>query len=443
MANDKQKDEETTRPRKSRKDVLRERKQAEQQRNVRIIAVIVGVLLGAVILFALVNEYVINPQREVATVGGEKITLQDWQERVTFERAQRIITLEDQLEMLNDDVGMVQQFSGQTINELQSHEGLGEATLNGMAQDRIIAQALQERGIEISDEEIDRRIAEAYNYYGGESPTAVPTPTQEADPTPSITPVGADAAADDAEEVLPVPTNEPVPTATPVSEESFQQEYGDLIDRYNGFGVDEDVYRSLVASSIGVEHLLDSLAEEEGLADEDVHASALFINFPTEEEAQQALSDIEENGYLTVWNTINSQPPDAELETVPATASEILWQTMDAISGALGPEVAGAIFDADVDQPSAIIEVAGQDGSSSYVIVMPSGREVRPLSENELRGRKIQLLSAYLDDASSSEVEIGEYWRSRVPSRPILNPKFLQGPTPTPPLPEDPGSSTE
>ena len=190
MAKNKQEVEEPTRQRQSRKDYLIERKQQEQMRTIYIGVGIVGVLLVAVILFALVNEFVLSPQREVASVAGEKITLQEWQNRVTFERAQRIITLEDQLEMVNNDVGMVQQFSGQTINELRSYEGLGEAALNSMARDKIIFQALEERGIEISEDEIDRRIAEAYNYFGGESPTPVPTPTDEPDPTPSVTPVG-------------------------------------------------------------------------------------------------------------------------------------------------------------------------------------------------------------------------------------------------------------
>ena len=445
MANNKQIDEGTTAQRQSRKDILRARKQEEQLRNIRIGAVIVGVLLAAVILFALVNEYVLNPQREVATVSGDKITLSDWQERVKFERAQRIITLEDQLEIFNDDVGLIQQYSGQTINELQSYEGLGEATLNRMAQDALLFQALEDRGVTISEEEIDRRIEEAYNYYGGESPTPFPTPTDAPEPTPSVTPVGAGDGTDAAGQAPePQPTNEPVPTATPVSEESFQQEFGDLVDRYNSFGVDEAVYRSLVASSLAGERFLDILAEEQELPEEDVHASVFFLNFPAEEEAQQALSDIEEMDFLTVWNTINSQqPPAADAETIPATASEILWQTMDSVSGSLGPDVAAAIFNTPIDQPSAIIEVNGASDSSAYVIVMPSGRETRTLSDNELRGRKIQLLSAYLDNAMSTEVEIGEYWRSRVPTRPILNPKFLQPPTPTPALPEAPGTGTE
>lgn len=445
MAKKNQEVAETADERQSRKEILRERKQQEQLRTIRIGAIIVGLLLGAVVLVALVNEFFISPQREVATVAGEKITLKDWQDRVRFERAQRIISLEDQLEMLNNDVGMIQQFSGQTINELQSHETLAEVVLNNMTQDKIIFQALDERGVEISDEEIDRRIEEAYNYFGGESPTPVPTPTEEPEPTPSVTPIGAEEN-DAAEEVLAPeaqPTAPPVPTATPVSQESFQQEFGDLMSRYNGFGVNEAVYRSVVAGAIGAERLLDILAEEEDLPEEDMHASAFLLTFPSEEEAQQALSDIEDTDFLTVWNTIKSVPPEpADENTVPAAALEILWQTRDAIEAGYGLEMAEAVFNTALEQPSAIFELPGPDGNPVYVMTMTSGLETRPLSENELRGRKIQLLTTYLDERTAEDTEIGEFWRSRVPKQPILNPLFLQPPTPTPELPALPEVET-
>jgi hypothetical protein len=433
MAKKKQEVEQSSELRQSRKDVLRERKQREQMRMIRIGVIIVAILLGAVILFALVNEYIISPQREVANVAGEKISLQDWQNRVRYERAQRIMNLEDQLEMLNNDVGMVQQFSGQTINELRSYETFGESVLDTMARELIVFQALKERGVEITDEDIQQRIEESYNYFGGELPPADPTPTDEPAPTPSITPIGAEET-EAAGEATPEPTSMPVPTATPVSAESFQQEFADMISRLNDFGVDEAQYRSLVGGSIAAERLLDVLAEEEALPTEDEQASAFLLIFPSEEEAQNALADIEDSDFLTVWNTIQNSPAETQdLTTTPATASEILWQTQDGITNSYGPEIADAVFNTPLNEPSAIVEVTGSDGTSYYVITMPSGLEMRPLSDNELRSRKIELLSSYIEDRmNSGEVEISEFWRNHVPTRPILDPKFLQSATPTP-----------
>jgi hypothetical protein len=433
MAKKKQEVEQSSEQRQSRKDVLRDRKHREQMRTIRIGVIIVIILLAAVILFALVNEYIISPQREVATVASDKITLQDWQNRVRYERAQRIMNLEDQLEMLNNDVGMVQQFSGQTINELRSYETFGESVLDTMARELIVFQALKERGIEITDEDIQQRIEESFNYFAGDSPPANPTPTDEPAPTPSITPIGAEET-DAAGEATPEPTSVPIPTATPVSAESFQQEFTDMIGRLNGFGVDEAQYRSLIGGSIAAERLLDVLAEEEALPTEDEQASAFMLIYPSEEEAQNALTDIGASDFLTVWNTVKNAPAETQdLTAATPTASEILWQTQDGITNSYGPEIADAVFNTPLNEPSGIVEVTSSDGTSYYLITMTTGLEMRPLSDNELRSRKIELLSTFIEEKmNSGEVEINDFWRNHVPTRPILDPKFLQSPTPTP-----------
>ena len=440
MARKKQGDAGDQDQRQTRKDVLLARKQREQLRMVRIgVAAVVAMLL-LVIIVAVVNEYILSPRHEVATVNGEAITLQEFQDRVKFERAQRIMTLQDQLEMVNNDVGLIQQFSGQLINELQDSQTLGESVLNSMAQDRLMIQALAERGIEVTDDEVDQRIEEAYNYFGGESPTAVPTPTDEPQPTPSLTPVGAEAIEATPEE--PVPTSEPVPTATAVSLESFQDEFGNLISRYKDMGVSESVYRTAVAGSIAAERLLEVISEETGLSNEDLQASAYILDFPSQKEAEDALAEIDSSDFLTVWNTVKSTPPEQSEETTdPASATEILWQTRDTLAGSLNADEVAAIFDAPLNEPSDIIETTGLDGNPRYLIVMPSGREVRSLSATEFRNRQIALLQQYLSDRTATDVVIGDYWRSRVPSLPILDPKFLQAPTATPPLPEDTGGT--
>ncbi len=430
--------------RQSRKEELRAKKQEEQLRNVRIGVVIVGILLAAVLLFALVNEFVVGPQREVASVAGEKIALNEWQQWVKYERAQRIITLEDQLEAFNNDVGLVQQFSGQTINELQSYEGLGEATLNRMAQDKIIMQALAERGVEIGDDEIDERIAQAYNYFGGDSPPAQPEPAQTVAPTPSITPIPAEGSAPavEAPPLEAVPTSEPPPTATPVSAAYFEERLSELLGRYRGFGVGEETYRSIVAGSIASERLLDLFAEEQGLPTEDEHASAFLIYMPSLKTAEDVQSDIAASDFLTVWNTLQSAPAAETEEAFPVTATEVLWLTQDTLANQISPEAAAAIFDTPVNEPSGIVETAGSDGTPVFLLVMPSGFETRPLSEAELQQRKIALLTDYIDGRFNEDVEIGEFWRNRVPEVPKLNPDFLQAPTPTPPLPDEAGSET-
>ena len=89
---------ESSNKRQSRKEILRAQKHEEQMRIVRIAAIIVGAIILLVVIIAIVNEYFLMPNRSVATVNGQPVTLSDWQERVKYERAQRIMTLEGILE---------------------------------------------------------------------------------------------------------------------------------------------------------------------------------------------------------------------------------------------------------------------------------------------------------------------------------------------------------
>ena len=147
--------------------------------NLRIAGVVVLALIAIVIAIAVVNELFITPDRPVATVGDRTIALEEWQQRVTYERAQRIIFLENQLEAFGGDVGIVQQFGGSVINELLDPEGLGENVLNVMAEELVICDAVAERGIAISDADVQDEINVNFGFFGdGVSPTGTPQPTQ-------------------------------------------------------------------------------------------------------------------------------------------------------------------------------------------------------------------------------------------------------------------------
>lgn len=424
--------------RQSRKEILRTRKQEEQLRGIRIAAVIVGIIILLVLGIAVVNEFILTPNKSVATVNGVGIALRDWQARVEYERAQRIMSLESQLESFNGDVGLVQQFSGQMIVELISEnaEGMGEAVLDRVVDEEIMRQAAEARGLLPDENDIAERVGTAFSYFGGDSPTPFPSPTQTVPPTPSLTPIPADGEVI-AEPVIepPVegPASTPFPTPTPVSEEAFRQEYDDVLAEFNDLGVSEQTYRTVVENTIIAERLIDSLAEEQALPDEDEHTSMYFLAFTDEDEANQTLDEIDSGDYLTVWNTVRSRPADVESEDPStASASEVLWRTRDSIAASFGDDVAEAAFELPLDTPSDLLVVTGTEGEPVYVIIMVSGREMRELAANEFESRKQALLIALLEEKRSEDVEISELWRNRVPTAPVLDPKFRQPPTPAP-----------
>lgn len=431
--------EEAERQRRTRKEVLLARKQSRQNRQVWIGVGIVAGLLAIVVLIAIVNEFFIAPNRPVAIVSGTEITLSEWQERVRFERAQRILLLENQLEAFQGNVGIVQQFAGQTINELLAAEQLGQAVLNQMIDEVIIRQTAEARGITVTDADVDAAIGETFNYFGGELPTPQPTATATVEPTPSLTPIPTAVITDVVPTNTPLPTATmgptaiPSPTATPVSEAAFQEQFSDLVADFEALGVDEATYREYVRTQLYRERLREAIAEERNVATEAEQASVFVLTYNTEEEANEALAVIiEEEGFLNVWNAVRSLPPDAE-EGMTGTATEQIWRTQEALASTFGEEVAAAAFELPIGEPSDILIQQSADGTTTrYIIIQVSGREVRDLTQAQIQEREREALESFIDEQLTGNLTLTEYDRGRVPTQPILDPIFTTPPTATP-----------
>lgn len=425
--------------RQSRKDVLIARKHAQQTRQIRLGVAVVGGLLLLVVLAAIINELIIAPNRPVAIVNNQEISLREWQDRVRFERAQRIALLENQLEAFQGNVGVVQQFAGQAINDLLQAEQLGQNTLNQMINEVVIRQAAEARGITVTDEDVDAEIGSTFNYFGGGLPTPIPTATPTTEPTPSVTPIPTAVITD----IIPTntpfptatlgPTNTPVPTATPVSAEAFQEEFGGLVAQFEELGVSEDQYREIVRSQIYRERLIEALAEEGELSEEAEQVSFFVLQFETEEEANEAAAVIDSSDYLSVWNEIRSQPVDPASGST-AQASEVLWRTEDAVVTSFGAEVTDAAFALPVGEPSDVISRTIDAETNRYYLIEVTGREVRPLSASELQTQQLENLAAFIDAQLTGNLTLTEYDRGRTPTTPVLDPIFTTPPTATPPV---------
>lgn len=420
----------------SRKEVLLSRKEKEQNRSVYLGVGIVAAVLVALFLIAIIIELFVTPNRVISEVRGEEITLNEWIERTRFERAQRIIFLEDQMESFND-VGLIQQFYGQVINDLMQPDLMGDSALATMEDDIVVLQAAQERGITVSDAEVDEAVGEIFSYYGGASPTPFPTATQTIVPTPSITPIPTMVITD----VLPTntpfptatvgPTSTAAPTPTAVSAEAFQTDFQALMARYEAYGVSESQYRELIRLQLYRDKLADALATENNLPVEAEHASFFYISIATQEDAERLQADILEKGYVQVWNEVRSTPANPE---TPATmsASEVLWRAETDITPMFGAEVATAVFTGPLNESSDILVNSIDETNSVYYLVMPTGREVRPLTEAVITQAKNQALVNFIDAQLTGNVVTHDIHRGRAPETPRLDPIFYSPLTPTP-----------
>ncbi len=446
----KRRQEEIEQQRQTRKEILLARKQDKQNRQIKLAVAGIVALLVVVFAIGIVNELIIKPTLPVAVVNGEEISLGEWQDRVRFQRAQLVIGIEDLEETVGGDIGLVQQFAGQQINLLLQPDVLGQLVLEDMIDDKLMRQNAESRGITVTEAEVDARLEENFNYFGGDSPTPFPTATETVMPTPSLTPIPTAVITD----VLPTntpapsptagPSATPQPTATAVSLEAFQDEVASTLEEFRSHGVSEETYRDFIRGQLYRDKLTEALAEDQGFLTEDEMVSMYFLAFDTEEEAEEAAAVLEDDDFLTVWNTIRSRPNDPE-STDTSTASEILWRQQDALVSLYGQAVADAAFELDVDDISDILvdEAETEEETDRYYIISVSGRETRPLSDSAIQQEKEQVMTTWLEGQARDGVETFDRWQQNVPQQPVLNTRFLVAPTqaapqPTIPLPEVP-----
>ena len=427
--------------RQSRKEVLLARKQAQQTRQLRIALGLVAVLIVAVLAMAAINELIVAPNRSVATVNDDQISLKAFQEQVSFERARRVVLLEDQLAAFGGDVGIIQQFANQLLVDMYptNAETFGETVLNQMVDDALIRQAALERDITVTDAELDAEIGRSFSYFDGGLPTPLPTATQTAVPTPSVTPIPTAVITD----VLPTatsfptptagPTNTPQPTATPVTADAFQQQLSDLLQQYTDLGVNQNAYRESVRMQLYRQKLADTLAIEQELSRNAEHANFYVLVFDNRAEADDVASTLTADNFLEVWNTIRSQQSNPEAAST-AFATELFGRTQDDLATTFNQELATAVFEQALNTPTPVITITSQDGTTNFVIAVPSGRELAPLSDSAYQTKKDELLASLLTTLRGGNVVLGDFWRGRVPTEPALDSKFYATPTPAPDL---------
>ncbi len=207
----------------TRVQLSRYEREARTRRIVVIGAAIVAALTLALIIAAVVQLRVVEPNRTVASVGGETIALNDVQKRMKFEQTQvqqRYSQLAQQVSTLQQQGGdpsqnFLLQFYQQQLQQLgqqASAEGIAQQALTSMINDKLVRQEAVKRGITVSADEVQESVEKNYGFY---RVTLTPFPTDTPLPTPTAT---LEPTATSTHTPTPLPTatstNTPAPTAT-------------------------------------------------------------------------------------------------------------------------------------------------------------------------------------------------------------------------------------
>jgi parvulin-like peptidyl-prolyl isomerase len=416
----------------------RERK----QRKVLLIGIIsLLAVIVLLIVYGVLNSTVLQAGKTVAKINNEKITVEQFQKRVRYERlTQTQMFLNYQLSQL---ASYFQPQLLQVQNELDDYLTFGEGILDKMVTEAVIAQQAKEMGITVSEEEIDLEIQEQFGYFANGTPTPAPTeeykptstysPTQlalvaetaivieEPAATPEATAAVVEATVDPAVVLetptatveLPTltPTVEPTattipPTPTEYTEAGFENLYATVVanlEAQTAFGSVE--FREYVRNTLYSRKLFE-LITKDVLAEQDM-VWARHILVATEEEANAVIDRLEAGEGFSVLA--------AELSL--DTSNSLFGGDLGWIAkGQMVEEFESAIWPMEVSAISAPVKT-----SFGYHIIQVLGHEVREMNADELSTTKSTAFSKFVDDAQlASSIKKLPVWASVVPLEPAI-----------------------
>ncbi len=226
-----------------------------EQKVQRRIFIGLGILLAVVavlIAVGVINEYVIKPNKPVATVNGDKITQDGFHRRLRFEQ-----------DNLVSQIGQYMQFGEQFANggpnpflstiqsfysQLADPQQLAFSVLDKMIQEVVIRQLAPQYDATVTPEEVQTEIEKQFGY------------DREAEQS--------DVGSSD------TVTN----TQPPMTEDEFQQRYNDYVQGLQEKdSLTEEEFRELFATSLMRNKLKDNAPLEVDETDEAVKASYIFI----------------------------------------------------------------------------------------------------------------------------------------------------------------------
>lgn len=362
----------------------------QARRRVIIGLIIGGVLVAGIILAGILNEFVFKPSSPVAIVNGERITTEQYQKMVRYQReslTQYILNLETEkarLDPTDENVQGIIQFYDQLLSQAQSQlDNLGTLVLDQMIEDLLIRQGAERDGIIITEEQIDQRIEAIFGYN--------PDP-----PTP--TPEGTDAGE-----------ATPAPTPTVMTREQFEQQYTAYLENLKRTtGMTEADYRDLIRGVLYREALEEQIASRVPTAGEQVHARHILV--ADEATAQEVLEK------LRAGDDFAELAKEYSIDTgTKENGGDLSWFGR----GQMVQEFEDAAFSLPVGEYSEPVQ-----SQFGYHIILVEERDMNhPFDETTLSQLKTQAFNDWLEQARQ-QADIQNLWTpDKMPPTPT--PAFL------------------
>lgn len=319
----------------TRKHVARKEREEKQ---IKTAIVVTGIVIGLALLllvYVLVDSYIVQPNKVVARVGDAEIRAGDFEANVTYSRLNMLSTANNYAyyaQLFGDSGSQFKSAGIELVAQLNDTELIGENVLNQMIDDQLIREEAAKRGLSVSEDELEEAVQASFNFYpeGTKTPTVTPTnvftptwsseqfelikPTETATPAPTSTstPEGweptQEATAITETEVAPestTPTVEPtateIPTVTPTptvyTTKLYGKELGNYLDEVKNLGISRDQIEEIFRANLLRTKLLEDLTKDLLPQEEQVWVRHILVD--SQEVAQEVIDKMSDGGDWT------------------------------------------------------------------------------------------------------------------------------------------------
>ena len=363
----------------TRKQISRRQREERQRRFILLGAGAVLLLVLGILGFGYYETKFLKPASPVAVVNGVPIRTDDYQKMVIFQRFildQYRQNLEIQLSQLDasDETGAsIASLLQQQLTQLEFERAqIPSQMLEMVIEDELTRQGAQERGITVSEEEIDRAIEESYGYQREPvTPTVAPTPTITA--TEPIT---------------------PTPTLPPVTKGQFEQAYQQDLAALAQVRISEEFYRDIVRRGLLHSKMWEVIGRDVPTSEEQVRVRRIVLE--TEEEAEAVRERLEAGeDFATLAQELSVD------EATKENGGDVGWMAFD--EGDIS--FSAMAFQLEVGEISQVIETARGYG----ILKLEEKDEDRELDTATLERRKNAAFSTWLNNLRA-EAAIERKW---------------------------------
>lgn len=413
----------------TKKHLARVERERLQTRNILIVSAIVIVLVLVLIVWGIVQTYIVEPRQTVVTIDGTEVSMRQFQSLAKFNRGQLVDQYAQYyqfMQMFGGDTTSQSSFV-QTLSQISFQlqpEYLGQSTIDSLIEDVLVQKEAANRGITVSENEIDKALEEFLGYYPGGTPTSAPTdeikPTSTlsalqmtlvpATHTPTSTEIPTGEPTENPNTATPTAATESIPTSTtaalPTPTEYTAKSYNQNMDNYLSYtNINIADLRWIFESQLLRQKLIEEITADVAKEADQIWARQIIVaDEETANQVMERLDDGEEFATLA-----------AELSTDEATKSvggDLGWIGI----GMLDQLVEKIAFNLQISQISEPIET-----TSGWYIIQVLGHEVRPIPNTDYQ----QLLQLTYQDwlttaRAAAQVNINDIWLDRVPTEPSI-----------------------